>query len=199
MVARSYPDADGEVLRRLRGLLGEDLPIVTTLDYHANVSPAMAEHADALVGYQTYPHVDQRGIGLIAAELMVRTVRKEIRPRTTLARPPMILNLLGQETDREPMRSLMARAREAERRPGVLSVSLMAGFPYADIAKMGPSVIAVADGEGNRALAQDVADELAGQMWEARRELVRPVPGSGRGGATRACLRSKTRRPRRSR
>ena len=61
MVARSYPDADGEVLRRLRGLLGDDLPIVTTLDYHANVSPAMAEHADALVGYQTYPHVDQRG------------------------------------------------------------------------------------------------------------------------------------------
>jgi microcystin degradation protein MlrC len=177
MVARSYPDADGEVLRRLRGLLGDDLPIVTTLDYHANVSLAMAEHADALVGYQTYPHVDQREIGLIAAELMMRTVRKEIRPRTALARPPMILNLLGQETDREPMRSLMARAREAERRPGVLSVSLMAGFPYADVSKMGPSVIAVADGDGNRALAQDVADELAGWMWEARRELFVPCPG----------------------
>ena len=62
----------------------------------------------------------------------------------------MILNLLGQETDREPMRSLMARAREAERRPGLLSVSLMAGFPYADVPEMGPSVIAVADGDRDR-------------------------------------------------
>jgi microcystin degradation protein MlrC len=177
MVARSHPDGDGEVLRRIRDRLGDALPIIATLDYHANVSPTMAEHADALIGYQTYPHVDQRAIGLVAAKLMVRTVRKEIRPRTALARPPLILNLLGQETDREPMRSLMAWARDAERRPGLLSVSLMAGFPYADVPKMGPSVIAVADDEDNRTLAQDVADELSGRMWEARRDLFIPCPG----------------------
>ena len=64
MVSRRHPDADGEVLRRLRAALGPGLPIVATLDFHANVSPAMAEHADALVGYQTYPHVDQRRCGL---------------------------------------------------------------------------------------------------------------------------------------
>ena len=175
MVTRSHPDADGEVLRRLRELLGDSLPIVATLDFHANVSPAMAEHADALVGYQTYPHVDQREIGLIAADLIVRTVRREIRPQTAIATPPMILNLLGQETDREPLRSLMTRAREAERRSGILSVSLMAGFPYADVLKMGPSAIAVADGD--RAAAQGVADELAARMWEVRRELFVPCPG----------------------
>lgn len=175
MVTHSHPDADGEVLHRLRRLLGNDLPIVASLDFHANVSMEMADHADALVGYQTYPHVDQRAIGLKAAELMVRTVRKEVRPRTALACPPMILNLLGQDTDREPMRSLLTVAREAERRPGMLSVSLMAGFPYADVAKMGPSVIAVAD--GNRGMAQDVADELAERMWDARRELFVPCPG----------------------
>ena len=175
MVASSHPDADGEVLRRLRKLLGDDLPIIATLDFHANVSPAMAQHAHALVGYQTYPHVDQREIGLIAAGLMVRTVRKDIQPRIALAKPPMILNLLGQETDREPMRSLMALAREAELRPGLLSVSIMAGFPYADVPAMGPSIIAVADGDSRA--AQDVADELAGRMWEARRELFVPCPG----------------------
>jgi microcystin degradation protein MlrC len=89
----------------------------------------------------------------------------------------MILNLLGQETDHEPMRSLMVQAREAERRPGLLSVSLMAGFPYADVPKMGPSVIAVADGEDNSGLAQETADELARRMWEARHELFIPCPG----------------------
>jgi microcystin degradation protein MlrC len=175
MVSRRHPDADGEVLRRLRTALGEGLPIVATLDYHANVSPAMAEHADALVGYQTYPHVDQRRRGIDAAGLMVRAVRGEIRPVVAIAKPPMVLNLLGQETEREPLRSLLARAREAERRPGLLSISVMAGFPYADVPEMGPAVIAVADAD--RAAAQAVADELAGRLWEARRELFVPCPG----------------------
>lgn len=174
MVSRSHPGADGEVLRRLRRALGEGMPIVATLDFHGNVAAVMAEDADALIGYQTYPHIDQRQIGLAAARMMVRTIRKEIRPRTAVARPPMILNLLGQETDREPMRSLMALAREAERRPGLLSVSLMAGFPYADVPMMGPAVIVVADDD--RDAAQAVADELAGKMWEVRRELVVACP-----------------------
>ncbi len=175
MVSSRHLDADGEVLRRLRAALGEGLPIVATLDYHANVSPAMAENADALVGYQTYPHIDQRGRGLEAAGLIVRTVKGEIRPVVALAKPPMILNLLGQETDREPLRSLMVRAREAERRPCLLSTSLMAGFPYADVPWMGPAVIAVADAD--RTAAQAVADELAGRMWEVRRELFVACPG----------------------
>jgi microcystin degradation protein MlrC len=70
---------------------------------------------------------------------------------------------------------MMALAREAERRPGMMSVSIMAGFPYADVPAMGPSVIAVADGDCAR--AQDVANELAGRMWEARRELFVACPG----------------------
>lgn len=174
MVARGYPDGDGEVLRRLREGLGAGVPIAATLDYHANVSEAMAEHADALVGYQTYPHVDQRECGLAAAGLLARAVRGELRPVVAIAKPPMVLNLLGQETGREPLRTLMGGARESERRPGMVSVSLMAGFPYADVAAMGPAVIAV--GDGDRAAAQAVADELGGRMWDARRELFVPCP-----------------------
>ncbi|MBX6315367.1 MAG: M81 family metallopeptidase [Isosphaeraceae bacterium] len=174
LVTPAYADADGEVLRRLRAAIGPERPIVATLDYHANVSPVMVEHADALIGYQTYPHVDQRPRGLFAAELLARTLRGEVRPASALAKPPMVINLLGQETDREPMRSLMALARAIERRPGPLSVSVMAGFPYADVPEMGPAVIAVADGD--RALAQAAASELADRMWEARRELFVPCP-----------------------
>ena len=163
------------MLRRFRDALGVEMPIIASLDYHGNVTSAMAGLTNGLVGYQTYPHVDQREIGMIAADLMVRAVRGEIRPKMALANPPMILNLLGQDTDREPMRSLMVAARDAERRPGMLSVSLMAGFPYADVPKMGPSVIAIADGD--QSLAQGVADELAGRMWEVRRDLFVPCPG----------------------
>jgi microcystin degradation protein MlrC len=175
MVTARHPDADGEILRRLQAALGPDLPIVATLDYHANVCPAMVEHADAIVGYQTYPHVDQRAKGLEAAALMARVVRGEVQPTTALAKPPLLVPLLGQETDREPMRSLMGLARAAERRPGMLSVSLMAGFPYADVAEMGPSVIAVADRDGS--LARTVADELAARMWEVRQAFRVPCPG----------------------
>jgi microcystin degradation protein MlrC len=175
MVTARHSDADGEVLRRLRSALGPDLPIVSTLDYHANVSTAMVEHADALVGYQTYPHVDQRAKGLEAAELMVRILRGEIRPITALAKPPLLVPLLGQETEREPMRSLMGLARAAEQRPGVLTVSLMAGFPYADVAEMGPAVIAVADRD--RSLARAVADEVAARMWEVRQAFRVSCPG----------------------
>jgi microcystin degradation protein MlrC len=170
MVTRKHLAADQEVLRRVRAGLGAGFPIIASLDYHANVTEGMAELADGLVGYQTYPHVDQRACGLKAAELMARTVRGKIRPVVAVAKPPMVINLLGQETDREPMTSLMARAREAERRPGVLSVSIMAGFPYADVPAMGPALIAVADGD--RALAHSLADELGGAMWGIRDRLL---------------------------
>lgn len=173
MVTAKYPSADTEVLRRLREAF-PDKPIAATLDYHGNVAPGMAVGADILVGYQTYPHVDQRQRGLLAAELLVRTLKKEIRPVTAVAKRAMILNLLGQDTNREPMSSLLTKARQAERRPGMLSVSVMAGFPYADVPDMGPAVIAVADRD--QELARGVAEDLAEKMWEVRHELYVPVP-----------------------
>jgi microcystin degradation protein MlrC len=173
MVTARHPSADTEVLCRLRTVFPR-LPIMASLDYHGNVSIEMGAHADALVGYQTYPHVDQKQCGLKAAELMARTVRGEIKPICAVSKPPMILNLLGQDTSREPMVSLLNQAREAERRRGMLSVSIMAGFPYADTEPMGPSVIAVADQD--QELAQRVADELAREMWRVRHDLYVPCP-----------------------
>jgi microcystin degradation protein MlrC len=169
MVTPSHLSADTELLRRLREALGADLPIIATLDFHGNVSPAMAEYADTLIGYQTYPHVDQRQRGLFAAQLMTRMVRGEVRPVAAVAKPPLIINLLGQATGREPMQGIMAHARQAERREGMLSVSVMAGFPYADVPDMGPAVIAVHDGD--REAASAVAEEIAEAMWRVRYEL----------------------------
>ena len=181
MVTARHPNADTEVLRRVREAIGPGVPLVATLDFHANCDPRMAEYADALVGYQTYPHVDQRQRGLVAAELLARTVRGEIKPVSHIAKRPMIANILGQATDREPMKGLMAPARGAERRPGVLSVSVMGGFQYADVPCMGPSVIAVADGD--RDLARSIAEELADRMWDVRERPSRRVRRAGGGGA----------------
>src|SRR2546421_271511 len=82
------------------------------LDCHGNLPAALAGSAEALVGYQTYPHIDQRERGLTAAQLLSRTLRGEIRPVTAIAKPALIVNILGQATDREPMRSLLRHARD---------------------------------------------------------------------------------------
>lgn len=176
MVTPKYPDADAETLRRVRAAIGPSVPLVATLDFHGNVATSMADTANALIGYQTYPHVDQRQRGVVAAEILTRMVQGKVRAVTHVAKPPMLLNLLGQDTARPPMSDLMVQARAAEMRPGVLSVSLMAGFPYADVPDMGASVIAVTDGD--KALAKAVADELAAAMWAVRERLnvVPPQP-----------------------
>jgi microcystin degradation protein MlrC len=169
MVTPTYPDADAEVLRRLRTAAGPNLPIACTLDLHGNVTPQMAETADILVGYQTYPHIDQRERGLLAAELLVRAIKGEIKPVSYVAKPPMLINLLGQATDRAPMTDLLKLAREEEKKPGMLSISVMSGFAYADVPEMGVSIMAVADGD--RAIAERSAKVVADRMWAVREQL----------------------------
>ncbi|MCS6863823.1 MAG: M81 family metallopeptidase [Gemmataceae bacterium] len=176
MVTPKYPDADAETLRRVRAALGSQTPIAVTLDFHANVSPQMTQYADILIGYQTYPHVDQRGCGLRAAELLTQYLKGTIRPVGYVAKPALMLNLLGQETAREPMASLMKQARAAESLPGVLAVSVMAGFPYADVPDMGASIIVVTDNDRDK--AQNIAEELAGAMWDVRDQLNVAVPSA---------------------
>ncbi len=186
MVTPRFAAADMEVLRRLRDALGKGKPLAATLDFHGNITPEMAHFADVLVGYQTYPHIDQRQRGVLTCEILTRTVMQEIRPECHIAKPRMILNLLGQDTSREPMKSLMAQAREFEQRPDILSVSVMAGFPYADVPEMGPAVIVV--GDGPNAGAMEIAQELAEKMWEVREGLFVPCPEPAE--AVRTAIRS---------
>lgn len=172
MVSDSLPSPDTEVLRRLREALGPEKPLIATLDFHANVTPDMGIYADALIGYQTYPHIDQRERGLLAASIMARTLDLEIKPVCVVARRPMIANILGQDTTREPMISLMKLAREAEQRLGVLTVSIMGGFNYADVPCMGPSVIAVCDADSRQ--ARLISEQIADAMWAAKERLYVP-------------------------
>jgi microcystin degradation protein MlrC len=174
MVAESFPDGDGEVLARLRRALGPDVLIVVTFDLHGNLSQRQLDHCDAAVAYRTCPHVDQRECGRRAAGLLVRMLRGEVRPRQALAKPPVIVNIMVHDTSAEPLRSFMAEARDLERRPGILAVSLLPGFAYADVPQMGPSVVVVADGDDERARRE--ADRLASRLWQARDQLVRPLP-----------------------
>ncbi len=173
MVCEGYPDGDGEVLARLRAALGPRLPLVVTLDFHANLSAAMVEHSTATVFYQTNPHVDQRARGLVAASIMARTVRGEVRPTQAFAKPDLLISIACQNTNTEPLAPFMEQARALEKQPGVLAANISAGFPYADVAEIGPSVLVVTDNNPERAQAE--ADRLARELWANRAKLVRSL------------------------
>lgn len=158
-VSVAHRDADGHWLSLLRAKVGPHVPIICTLDPHANLSQRMIDACNATIAYRTNPHLDQRDVGLQAARLMARTLRREIKPTQACALPPVAINIERQLTSAEPCQSLYALADEVLKRPGVLSDSVILGFPYADVAEMGSAFIVVTDNDP--ALAQRSAHELS--------------------------------------
>lgn len=174
MVAESYPDGDGEVLRRLRDAFGRDFPIVVTLDQHTNVSEQMVAESTALVIYKTTPHIDQRQRGLQAAELMMRILADEVTPTQALVKPPMLLNMLYHNTNVPPMAPILTAAKQLEARPDVLAANVALGYPYADVSEVGPSFVVVTD--NNPELAQTEADRLSDMLWNVHEQLTLDLP-----------------------
>ena len=152
--ADGYPDLDGHWLSVLRKKLGADVFITGTLDPHANVSPAMIAATDALVPYATNPHIDQKETGRKAARWMVDILRGNLVLRQHLVQLPLAISIEKQYTSQEPCRSLYAFAEEVKEKNGLLSVGILLGFPYADVAEMGSSFIIVVDGKAGHDSAE---------------------------------------------
>jgi microcystin degradation protein MlrC len=157
-VSQDFPDMDGDWLSRLRQLLGENIPIVGTLDLHANVSPLMAATTDALVPYRQNPHVDQRERGKEAAMLLVEMLQKKIRPRQVLIQTEVAISIEQQFTNNDPCKSLYAYSEELGKNKNILSVGILLGFPYADVREMGTSFLVISDGDP--VLAEHIGKKL---------------------------------------
>jgi len=174
MVAEGFPHADAETVHRVREVVGPDFPLVVTHDYHGNVSEELVADVDALVIYKTNPHIDQRERGLQAASILVRTIRGEVKPVGAIAKPEVLFNIAYHNTSRLPMQPLMQEAIDLEKKPGILACSIAAGYQYADVPAMGPSILVVADGDPE--LAQREADRLGQMMWDIRDQLIPHLP-----------------------
>ena len=124
-VSSLYPDVDGYWLARLRAEVGPGVPIIGTLDLHANVSSAMVNATDALVAYRSNPHTDQFERGKEAATLMSRTLKGEIRPVQRAIFPPFVMNIERQATAESPCLELYQIADSLRHQSGVLSLSLI--------------------------------------------------------------------------
>jgi microcystin degradation protein MlrC len=159
MVTEHLDDGEGEILARVRRVIGNDIPLVVSLDLHANVTPEMVEHADALIAYRTYPHVDMAATGRAAArhlELLLRTRQKLAKAFRQL---PFLIPISWQCTNDQPTRGIYAKlaALESEAVP---TLSFAPGFPAADFAHCGPSVFAYGRTQADADAAADAVAAL---------------------------------------
>lgn len=169
-VAQHVLDADGELAMRVRCAVGRRVPIGAVLDMHANISPRLAKAVNVLVVTPARTHPDTWERAVQCARLVVRTARGEIAPQMA-AVPARVLNAGCPDPGQEPMAGLVAAAAEIGDRPGMLSASVAAGFPYADVPHMGMSCLVIHDGD--HCAATSAAHELSCAVWTQRRGLQR--------------------------
>ncbi|MDI1285193.1 MAG: M81 family metallopeptidase [Reyranella sp.] len=169
-VTETEDDAEGALLEALRVIVGSDIPVVATLDLHANATTKMARHANALVSYRTYPHIDGYERAVQAAALVQEALQGEKTPRCLLVQPAMLEGAdHGRTTQPGLMRDLLAKADVFEKEPGINIVSIQAGFTWADIPVTGPSV-AVSYEPAAEARAKAIALALIDDIWKRRDE-----------------------------
>ncbi len=192
MVAEHYEDGEGELMRRVRAVVGDGIPLVASLDYHTNMTPEMVKHATAMVGYRTYPHIDMADTGSKAAELLDRLL-KDKRPLYKAFRQiDFLIPLVWQCTLLDPAKGIFELLGEIERgtdrggapagshNQGIVSLTHTPGFPPADIKECGPALVvygydkAATEAAADRLAAAIKAKEkaFAGKLWTADEAVV---------------------------
>lgn len=168
MTAAHVDDGEGELLRRLRKI-APDMPVAVTLDMHTNLTAAMVENADAIIGYKTYPHTDMYDVGRRIAQLLWDKIEGRADPVMAWGAAPVLAQTLAMGTADEPMGSLQQATRDEEA-GGLLAATVLGGFPMVDVPHAGLAVVTVADGD--RAAAAAARDRLLARAWAARAGLI---------------------------
>lgn len=167
--AEGVDDVEGHVVGCAREILGPNIPIVLTLDLHANVTRAMVERATAIVGYHTYPHIDMYEVGQKAAKLLLKTLAGKVRPAMAWRKLPLMVNAENQQTSHGPAHRLFTRAQALESDGKAEAVSIFPVQPWMDIEEMGSAVVAVTNGDPRGADRQAAA--IAQKFWDTRRDF----------------------------
>lgn len=214
MVSQDFDDAEGEILRRVRAVVGPHTPVVVSLDYHANISPEMVRLADGMAVFKTYPHIDRPDTGRRAAQILDAILTRGLPAGRAIRHLPFLLPLDFQCTLVEPSASVVGWHPD---HPGELvSLCYAAGFPPSDTVWCGPAVVvhawtqAAADAAADAYLAHvaGLESEFALPLWSTEdgirealslaRDATRPIviadtqdnPGAGGSGDTTGILRA---------
>ncbi len=168
-VSEQYPDTDGELARRVREVVGPDVPVAMTLDLHANISRQMAEQTDALVVYRTNPHVDAVPRAIEAARLVQEMASSGQKPHKWLEQPPMVIGIFQHDTREQPMKAIIDDLESVLAQDGVVSASIGQGYPWADVHENGLAVYVLH--RDSVEAARDAAAWIAERAWNHRHEL----------------------------
>ena len=161
MVSEFSVDGEGDLLKKIK-TIAPNVPIAVALDLHANVTPAMVINSDLIVSFKTYPHVDMYETGLHVGQLLRDLLKEKIKPSMAYRQIPLLSHTLRSNTNEGAMQVVVQAAIEMEKKPGILGISILAGFSLADFHDAGMSVIVIADQNypASAKLGNEIADEL---------------------------------------
>ncbi len=172
-VSEQHPDMDGELARRVREIVGSDVPVVMTLDLHANVSKQMADMTDALVIYKTNPHTDAIPRAHDAGDLIVRMATENWRPAKWLEQPPMVIGIFQHDTREMPMKAIIDDLEAVLSQHGIVGGSIGQGYPWSDVYENGLACYVLHEDSAEE--AKKAARWIAERAWANREELYKPV------------------------
>lgn len=169
MVTHSFDDGEGELLKRIRRI-NPRVPIAVALDFHTNLSEAMAANCTVMDGYRTYPHIDMYQTGQRAAQSLFHIMDNDLATRICWRAVPMMTHMHKQTPLQQPMKGIMAQAISAADRGQVLNASVFAGFPHADIPHVSLSALTVEAADNMRGEA--LVNDLCAAAWARRADFV---------------------------
>ena len=173
MAAASEDDPEGLLLADLRAIIGEDVPVVISLDLHGIVTERMLAHSDAVVPYHTYPHVDFASTGERAARLLLRIMAGEVRPVTAFVPIPALVRGNELITETGEFGRMIRHAQTIEASPGGLSAGMFIGNPFTDVTNLRSNSLVVTDNDPER--AEREALQMAADFWAVRQKLQAPL------------------------
>jgi microcystin degradation protein MlrC len=171
MMATGCDDCEGDILARIREIVGPDVPVGVELDPHCHLTAKMVANADAIVIMKEYPHTDWDDRAAELYAILAGKADGTLEPVSALFDCRMVGFF---PTTIEPMKSFVRRLQDAEREPGILSVSLAHGFPWGDQAEAGTRMLVIADGDAE--LARTTSERLGRDLYAMRDELLPKMP-----------------------
>ena len=173
MVIEGIENAEEHLLKKIREKLGSSLPIATSLDLHANISPSMVDITPYQFGFKTYPHIDMYEQGVNAAKALMNYLLTGEYHEAVCIKLPMLLPSVNMRTAEGPMAKMIELARHYEEKEGILNISVFGGFPYSDIPSAGACVLVIAN---DKKKAGQVGNILAKAFWEMRHDFIVQLP-----------------------
>lgn len=174
MVVEHLLDPEEHLLGEIRGLIGPNVPIATTLDMHANLSGKMIDYTPLHFGFKTYPHIDMYEQGMNAAIALLKQLKEKVTYYASFEKLPMMPPSINMRTAEGPMHKMIEWAKQAEEEEGIHHVSVFGGFPYSDIPMVGASVLVVSLDPKK---GKETAQKMASLFWSVREEFIMDLPG----------------------